>query len=190
MPSKHRRQIAGVCAAVMGLVLLGGCGLNPPTDPTPPPPPPAKTAPKPDVEGLWRGEITVDACSRKVGSGPDPCDARRGRTEPITLNVEHIETSIPNADLRVVVSAFVPAAQGACYGTRETGSIFFQGVLRRTADQFDVPLTFRGQLDGNRIDSLEEIVDVNVTMRTSVGVQLLGERWKFSPILRQSTNGS
>jgi hypothetical protein len=189
MPSPHRRQIPGVLAAVMGLMILGGCEYPRPTAATPPPPPP-KPAPKPDVEGLWRGDITVAECTRKVGGGPDPCEARRGRTEPLVLNVEHLDVAIPNADLRVVVSAFEPAAQGACYGTRETGSIFFQGVLRRTADQFDVPLTFRGQLDGNRIDSLEEIVDVNVTMRTSVGVQLLGERWKFSPILRQSTNGS
>ena len=134
---------------------------------------------------MWRGEITVIDCSRKVGGGPDPCNARRGVTEPLVLNVEQLKTTIPNADLRVVVSAFTPAAQGACYGTRETGSIFFQGILRRTSDQLDVPLTFRGQLDGNRIDSLEETVDVNVTMRNSVGVQLLGERWKFSPILRQ-----
>ena len=138
MPTLNRRRISGALAEVIGVVLLAGCGLKPPTDPTPPPPPPPKPASKPDVEGLWRGEITVTECSRKVGSGPDPCDARRGRTEPLVLNVEHINTAIPNADLRVVVTAFVPAAQGTCYGTRDTGSIFFQGLLRRTADQFDV----------------------------------------------------
>src|SRR5262245_54850267 len=183
MPADYRRQTFGVSAAVLGLVLLGGCQLKSPTEPTPPPPPPPPS--KPDVAGVWRGEITVIDCSRKVGGGPDPCTARRGLTEPFVLNVEQLKTAIPNADLRVVVSAFVPAAQGACYGTRETGSIFFQGILRRTSDQLDAPLTFKGQLDGNRIDSLEETVDVNVTMRNSGGVQLLGERWKFSTILRQ-----
>src|SRR5262245_5550485 len=177
MPADYRRQTFGVSAAVLGLILLGGCRWKSPTEPTPPS--------KPEVAGVWRGEITVIDCSRKVGSGPDPCDARRGVTEPLVLNVEQLKTAIPNADLRVVVSAFVPAAQGACYGTRETGSIFFQGILRRTSDQLDAPLTFKGQLDGNRIDSLEETVDVNVTMRNSGGVQLLGERWKFSTILRQ-----
>jgi len=50
-------------------------------------------------------------------------------------------------------------------------------------------VTFKGQLDGTRIDSLEEMVDVNVTMKSSSGWQLLGERWRFSPILRQPAIG-
>jgi hypothetical protein len=57
--------------------------------------------------------------------------------------------------------------------------------LRRASDQFDAPVTFRGQLVGNRIDSLEEMIDVNVTMRNGVSSQLLGERWMFSAIVRQ-----
>ena len=174
----------------MGLILSGGCGLPAPTNPTPPPPPePKSQVPKPNVEGVWRGEITVADCWRVQGGGPDPCDARRGRTEPLVLEIAHIDTAIPDVDLRIVVTAFVPAAQGTCYGSRNTSSIFFQGLIRRTADQFDVLVTFRGQLDGNRMSSLDEMVDVNVTMKNSVSTQLLGERWRFSPILRQSTIG-
>jgi hypothetical protein len=93
---------------------------------------------------------------------------------------------VPDVDLRIAVVAFVPAAEGICYGTRDaTGAIFFQGLLRRTADQFDVLVTFRGQLDGNVIHSLEEMMDVNVTMQNSMSLQILGERWMFSPIHRQ-----
>lgn len=65
------------------------------------------------------------------------------------------------------------------------GRYFFQGLIRRPADQLDAQVTFRGQLDGNRMESLEETIEVNVTLRNSVGWQLLGEQWRFSPILRQ-----
>ena len=141
---------------------------------------------KPNVAGVWRGAVTVADCWRIQGGGPDPCDARRGRTEPVVLDISHINPQIPDVDLRIAVKAFVPVAEGTCYGTRDaTGAIFFQGLLRRPADEFDVLVTFKGQLDGNRIDSLEEMVDVNVTIRNSVSVQLLGERWTFSPIVRQ-----
>ena len=138
------------------------------------------------MAGVWRGEITIADCWRMQGGGPDPCDARRGRTEPLVLDISHVTSPTPDVDLRIAVQAFVPAAEGTCFGTRDaTGAVFFQGLLRRVADQFDVLVTFRGQLDGNRIDSLEEMIDVNVTMRNSAGSQLLGERWMFSPIRRQ-----
>jgi hypothetical protein len=138
------------------------------------------------VAGVWRGEITIADCWRMQGGGPDPCDARRGRTGPVVLDISHITSPTPDVDLRIAVQAFVPAAEGMCFGTRDaTGAVFFQGLLRRVADQFDVLVTFRGQLDGNRIDSLEETIDVNVTMRNNAGSQLLGERWMFSPIRRQ-----
>jgi hypothetical protein len=138
------------------------------------------------VAGTWRGEVTIADCWRVQGGGADPCDARRGRTEPLILEIAHITSPTPDVDLRIAVQAFVPAAAGMCFGTRDaTGAIFFQGLLRRAADQFDVLVTFRGQLDGNRIDSLEEMIDVNVTMRNSAGSQSLGERWMFSPIRRQ-----
>ena len=91
----------------------------------------------PESAGLNDAAVHVDDIHVAVG----PVE-QGGRTEPLVLNVEHLDVAIPNADLRVVVSAFEPAAQGACYGTRETGSIFFQGVLRRSEDQLDVPLTF------------------------------------------------
>jgi hypothetical protein len=135
---------------------------------------------------VWRGDVTVADCWRMQGDGPDPCDARRGRTEPVVLNISHIDVSTPDVDLLVAVAAFVPVVEGTCYGTRDaSGAIFFQGLLRRASDQFDAPVTFRGQLVGNRIDSLEEMIDVNVTMRNGVSSQLLGERWMFSPIVRQ-----
>jgi hypothetical protein len=173
----------------MGLILLGGCTLLAPTEPMPHPPPPQSPGPKPNVAGVWRGAITVADCWRNQGDGPDPCNARRGRTEPLMLDIEQIDTAVPDADLRITVTAFVPAAQRTCYGTRDVGSVFFQGPIRRAADQFDVLVTFKGQLDGTRIDSLEEMVDVNVTMKGSSGWQLLGERWRFSPILRQPAIG-
>jgi hypothetical protein len=172
--------------AFMALALSGGCGPIPPTQPGPPPPEPVELGPKPNVAGVWRGEVTVADCWRIQGSGPDPCEARRGRTERLVLNISHITTQTPDVDLRIAVSAFEPVAQGTCYGTRDaTGAIFFQGLLRRPADEFDVLVTFRGQLDGNRMDSLEEMVDMNVTMRNSASLQLLGERWMFSSIHRQ-----
>jgi hypothetical protein len=130
--------------------------------------------------------VTVGDCWRIQGSGPDPCEARRGRTEPVVLDISHLTSSIPDVDLRIAVSAFVPAAEGTCFGTRDaTGAFFFQGLLRRAMDEFDVLVTFRGQIDGNRIHALEELLDVNVTMRNSAGGQVLGERWAFSPIQRQ-----
>ena len=170
----------------MGLILSSGCGPLPPMSPAPPPSEPEQLGPKPNVAGIWRGEVTVADCWRAQGSGPDPCEARRGRTEPLVLDISHITAPTPDVDLRIEAAAFTPAARGTCYGTRDaTGAIFFQGLLRRTADQFDVLVTFRGQIDGTRIHALEELIDVNVTMRNSAGSQILGERWAFSPIQRQ-----
>jgi hypothetical protein len=182
----NRRRIAGVISAVTGLVFLGGCGLQPPTHPTPPPSEPVALGPKPNVAGVWRGEVTVADCWRVQGEGPDPCDVRRGKTEPVVLDIAHIAPPVLDVDLRVTVTAFMPAAQGTCYGTRDaSGAVFFQGLIRRSSDQLDVLVTFRGQLDGDRIASLEETVDMNVTMRNSAGSQILGERWTFSSIRRQ-----
>lgn len=181
-----RRPILRMMAAAIGLIVLVGCNLEVPTRSAPPPEDPVAPGPKPNVAGVWRGDVTVADCWRMQGSGPDPCDARRGRTEPVVLNISHIDPPMPDVDLRIAVTAFVPAAEGTCYGTRAAGgSFFFQGLLRRAADQFDVLVTFRGQIDGNRISPLEEMVDVTVTMRTSASVQMLGERWTFSPIVRQ-----
>jgi hypothetical protein len=105
-----------------------------------------------------------------------------GRAEPLT----HRTAEIPDIDLRIELAAFVPAATGTCYGTRDgSGAIFFQGLIQRAADQFDVLVTFRGQLDGTRMSSLEELLDVNVTMRNTAGMQLLGERRRLSPLQRQ-----
>jgi len=81
---------------------------------------------------------------------------------------------------------FVPVARGICYGTRDSsGALFFQGLITRPADLFDAQVTFRGQLDGDRLQSVDETISVNVTLRNSVGWQLLGEQWRFSSILRQ-----
>ncbi len=156
------------------------------TGPTPEEAAPVVLGPKPDVSGLWRGSVTVADCWRTHGDGPDPCADRSGRAAPLALNISHLRTPVPATDLLVVFEAFVPAATGTCYGTRDaTGAIFFQGLLRRDDDEFDARLTFRGQIEGNRIEALEELIDVNVTLKNAAGWQLLQERWTFAPILRQ-----
>jgi hypothetical protein len=183
---RDQRKVHRVVLAVLSVALLGGCGVVPPTTPTPSQPAPEPPGPKPNVAGVWRGEVTVADCWRMHGDGTDPCDVRRGKTAPIVLTISHISTATPDVDLRIALVAFDPAAQGTCYGTRDaSGSIFFQGLIRRAADEFDALVTFRGQIDGRRMESLDEMIDVNVTMRNGVNWQLLGERWSFSPILRQ-----
>lgn len=173
--------------AVMGLAVLFGCNLGSLNGPSPsPPPPPPKLGPKPDVAGVWRGQLTLVDCWRAQGEGPDPCNSRRGRVEPITLIISHLESAIPDVDLRIVVEAFVPVARGTCYGTRDgSGAIFFQGLIQRAPDQFDVFLTFVGQLDGSRMESLDETLSVNVTLKNSYGVQSLSEQWRFSSIVKE-----
>jgi hypothetical protein len=174
--------------AVLGLAVFVGCGdftsLAGPTSPSPPAPP--KLGPKPDVAGVWRGEVTVLDCWRVHGDGPDPCNSRRGRVDPVALTISHFPSQVPDVDLRIVFEAFVPVARGTCYGTRDgSGAIFFQGLITRSQDQFDAFLTFRGQLDGDHMESLDETLSVNVTLRNSVGTQSLSEEWKFSLIARQ-----
>ena len=176
--------------AVVGLAVLFGCGdftpLAGPTSPSPPPPPPRDLGPKPDVAGVWRGEVTVLDCWRVQGDGPDPCPSRRGRVEPVTLNIAHINSGVPDVDLRIVFEAFLPVARGTCYGTRDgSGAIFFQGLITRSPDQFDALLTFRGQLDGGRMEPLEATLSTSVTFRNSFGTQSLGEEWTFSSIVKQ-----
>ena len=172
--------------AVLGLAVLFGCNLSQIAGPSsPPPPPPPDLGPRPNVAGVWRGKVTVVDCGRTQGDGPDPCDDRRGRVEPVALNISHFNSSVENVDLKIAFEAFVPAARGTCYGTRDPVSIFFQGLITRPADRFDVLVTFKGQLDGDRIESLENPLVVNVTLRNSFGWQSFVEQWNFSPIIRQ-----
>ena len=185
MRSQKRVRLQ-VVAAALALTIVPGCGFGPLTGPTPKEAAPVVLGPKPDVSGLWRGSVTVADCWRTQGDGPDPCADRGGRAAPLVLNISHFRTPVPATDLLIVFEAFVPVATGTCYGTRDaTGAIFFQGVLRRVDDEFDARLTFRGQIEGNRIESLEELIDVNVTLKNGAGWQLLQERWTFAPILRQ-----
>jgi hypothetical protein len=187
MPRELLRQVRQ-SVAVLGLTVLYGCNVNQILGPTPSPPEqPENKGPKPNVAGVWLGDVTVMDCWRIHGDGPDPCDNRRGRLEPVNLNISHIgsQPQTPDADLRVVLEALVPKARGICYGTRDSRSIFFQGLITRPADQFDAYVTFVGHLDGDRMQSVYENVEVNVTLRTSAGWQLLLEQWRFSAILRQ-----
>jgi hypothetical protein len=144
----------------------------------------------PNIAGVWRGSFTIVDCYREQGGGGDPCDQRRGVSQPLVFAISQLPSSSPPEQIDVIVSAqaFAPPASGTFYGVLDgTGTVFLQGSLERVTEYLAAGgVTLLMHLEGNRLESFEgRLVEVGVALRNAGGEQSLRERWRLSPIVRQ-----
>jgi hypothetical protein len=140
------------------------------------------------VAGTWRGSVTVVDCWQSVVTAPDPCQGRRGLTAPLVLTVSQ-SAAAELGNLTATIAVFTPPATGPFVGLLDSaGTFFLQGYVERPADGFSGGMTFRWQLDGERLvpwminDIADDTIHVGLSSRISPG--LFNEEWKISALTR------
>jgi hypothetical protein len=139
---------------------------------------------------MWRGSLSVIDCWQVITSAPDPCEGRRGLTAPLVLTVSQ-SAAAELGNLTATIAVFTPPATGRFVGLLDShGTFFLQGYVERAGDGLFGGVTFRWQLDGERLvpmtidDILDDSVDVGLSSRSGAGSVSFNERWKISALTR------
>jgi hypothetical protein len=140
------------------------------------------------VAGTWRGSVTVVDCWQSTVSVPDPCESRRGLTAPMIVTVSQ-SAAAELGNLTATITVFTPPATGSFVGLLDSaGTFFLQGAVERPSDGLSGGVTFRWQLDGERLVpmSIDDIAEdtVGVGLSTRAGSAYFNERWKLSVLTR------
>jgi hypothetical protein len=142
------------------------------------------------VAGTWRGSVSVVDCWQVTVSGPDPCESRRGLTAPLVLTVSQ-SAAAELGNLTATIAVFTPPATGRFVGLLDSyGTFFLQGYVERPADGLYGGVTFRWQLDGEKLvpmtinDTVDDTVDVGLSNRNGAGSVSFNEKWKISALTR------
>lgn len=142
----------------------------------------------PEIPGVWRGTITVASCRRVSGEGPDPCDARRGTSASLALDVtQRAAGSLTNINGAVEV-AFTPASSGWFQGSLDSrGALTITGGLM---SGLTGTWGFRAQLDesGSRMEPRAQTSELSLRLQTDAGRQDLAETWVLSPLTRTAVH--
>ena len=140
------------------------------------------------VAGIWRGSVSVVDCWQSTVTTPDPCQGRRGLTAPLVLTVSQ-SAAAELGNITATIAVFTPPATGPFVGLLDSaGTFFLQGYVERPADGFSGGMTFRWQLDGERLvpwminDIADDTIHVGLSSRISPG--LFNEEWKISALTR------
>jgi hypothetical protein len=138
------------------------------------------------VAGTWRGSVSVVDCWQSPVSIPDPCESRRGLTAPMVVTVSQ-SAAAELGNLTATISVFTPPATGSFVGLLDSyGTFFLQGAVQRPADGLSGGMTFRWQLDGDRLVPMnfdgpaDDTVGVGLSSRTGS----FNELWKISVLTR------
>ena len=142
------------------------------------------------VAGTWRGSVSVVDCWQVAVSAPDPCESRRGLTAPLVLTVSQ-SAAAELGNLTATIAVFTPQATGRFVGLLDSdGTFFLQGYVERPADGLFGGVTFRWQLDGERLvpmtinDTVDDTIDVGLSSRNGAASVSFAEKWKISALTR------
>jgi hypothetical protein len=138
----------------------------------------------PEIPGVWRGTIAVASCRRVSGEGPDPCDARRGTSASLALEVtQRAAGSLANVNGAVELG-FTPASSGWFQGSLDSrGGLTISGGL---TSGLTGTWGFGAQLDesGSRMEPRAQTSEFSLRLQTGAGRQDLAETWVLSPLTR------
>ena len=142
------------------------------------------------VAGIWRGSLSVIDCWQVTASAPDPCEGRRGLIVPLVLTVSQ-SAAAELGNLTATIAVFTPPATGRFVGLLDShGTFFLQGYVERAGDGLFGGVTFRWQLEGEKLvpmtinETLDDTVDVGLSSRSGAGSVSFNERWKISALTR------
>jgi hypothetical protein len=142
------------------------------------------------VAGTWRGSLSVIDCWQVTASAPDPCKGRRGLISPLVLTVSQ-SAAAELGNLTATIAVFAPPATGRFVGLLDShGTFFLQGYVERAVDGLYGGVTFRWQLDGDKLvpmtinETVDDTVDVALSTRSGGGSASFSEMWKISALTR------
>ena len=94
-------------------------------------------------------------------------------------------------NLTATIAVFTPPATGPFAGLLDSsGTFFLQGYVERPSDGLFGGVTFRWQLDGEKLvpmtinDTVDDTVDVGLSSRNGAGSVSFNEKWKISALTR------